>query len=400
MISESHFTKLHFEQAPTCLMIRPAQHNRVARTMHVLECEPEKFEIGSNNHVKLEPIFKLPLRDAKSFREKRDVINNKSKRPLRAVRLVSEKNNENKNKGKQRVYIACNPNYDKFNIVNSCNGFLCLRPPYKIIPLVICNPVTGEFIRLPPVTLNKARVTMVGHVGFGFHSKTNEYKVITIWRRRHEFKPLILEINTLGTLLWRTIEVDIHISFSYLRCPTCVNDTLHWIRHSNNEQTSILCFSFESERLQLFPSPPHVFGIRGNIRMGELRGFLSICDIFLHVVTLWLMNEYGIAESWTKVYNIDVSAFSLFNNHVWPRYECFPIKHFKDGAANAILLMIYNYTNYFIYYYEPEKNEIKAFQIQGTDSKCIEAISHIPSLISLKDVVKGDNIEVLNIHSR
>jgi hypothetical protein len=105
IISEPHFAKLHFEQAPTSLMIRTYDLNRVARTMHLLECEPEKFEIGSNSHVKLEAIFKLPLRDAKSFREKRDMIKNKSKRPLRAARLVSEKNNENNNKRKQGLIL-------------------------------------------------------------------------------------------------------------------------------------------------------------------------------------------------------------------------------------------------------------------------------------------------------
>ncbi|CAJ2675339.1 unnamed protein product [Trifolium pratense] len=257
IISEPHFTKLHFEQAPTSLIVRSGDKKKVARTMHLLECDPEKVGIGMHIRVKLEPIFKLPLRDAKSFREKRDVINNKSKRPLRAARLISEKNNENKNKGKQRHYIACNPDHNKFNIVNSCNGFLCLCHPYNNIPLVISNPVTGEFIKLP---LNKARVRMVAQAAFGFHSKTNEYKVINMWRRRHvrhELEPLILEIHTLGTLLWRNVEVDLQISISNLECPTCVNDALHWIRHDNG-QRSILCFSFESERLQPFPSPPRV----------------------------------------------------------------------------------------------------------------------------------------------
>jgi hypothetical protein len=132
--------------------------------------------------------------------------------------------------------------------------------------------------------------------------------------------------------------------------------------------------------------------------MGELRGFLYICDISLLDITLWVMNEYGIAESWTKVYNIDISAFSLFKNPFLEKYGlCFSIKHFKEGAANAILLS--NSYNCFIYY-EPEKNEFKVFQIHGTHSNSIEVISHIPSLISLKDVVKGGNIKVLNIRSR
>jgi hypothetical protein len=146
MISEPDFAKLHFEQAPlTSLMIRNGHINSEARTMHLLECDLEKFETGSNNnYMKLEPIIKLPLRTA---------------------RLVSEKNNENSNKCKQTFNIACNPFDDRFEVVNSCNGFLCLCIPLYNIPLVICNPVTGEFIRLPEATstlLNTARVRIYG----------------------------------------------------------------------------------------------------------------------------------------------------------------------------------------------------------------------------------------------
>jgi F-box interacting protein len=311
MISEPHFAKLHFEQASTSLIIRSGHRKRVARTMHLLECEPEMFEIGINIHVKLEPIFKLPLRDARSLREKR-------------------LNNHNI-KRKQKLNIACNPENDKFKVVNSCNGFLCLCHPDNNIPLVICNPITEEFIRLP-ATLNTARVRMDGQAAFGFHSKTNEYKVINIWRKRNKFKPLMLEIHTLGTMLWRNVEVDHEISIWKLECLTCVNDTLHWIRHDNGKR-SILCFSFESERFQSFPSPPYAFGnMRYESCMGELRGFLYIGDVSLHDVTLWVMNEYDIAESWTKVYNIDTSVVSF--HPFSERYGlCWPIKHFKEDAA-------------------------------------------------------------------
>jgi len=216
-----------------------------------------------------------------------------------------------------------------------------------------------------------------------------------------EFERLILEINTLGTPSWRNVEVDPQISFSSLKYPTCVNGALHWIRFEGL-QRSILVFCFESETLQSFPSPQmfanHNNGFLGNrhISMGELKGFLYICDsTFLSDVSMWVMNEYGIGESWTKIYNIDTS-FNPSETRVPRRYglSC-QIKHFEEGAA----ILLYHSCNCFIYY-EPEKYGFKVFRIHGSRSNFFEVIPHIPSLISLKDVLKDGNIEVLNIHSR
>ncbi|KAK2426917.1 F-box protein [Trifolium repens] len=390
LISEPHFTKLHFERSPSSLMIRTNDRRRVSRTLYLLDSEPEIFEIGSNNHIKLAPIFKLPLRDAKSFREK---IMNKPKRPLRAARLVLEKNDKNS----QMLNIDFKPYYDKFGVVNSCNGLLCLCCPFEGNPLVICNPVTGEFMRLPKAinTPNRLRLLEPVGFGFGFQPKTNEYKVIQMWKRMN------LEINTLGTPSWRNVKVDPQVSNSRLKYPTYLNGVIHWIRfEGRNRSRSILCLCLESERLQSFPSPPHVFrnhhriSRNERIRMGESRGLLYICDTSsFHDVTMWVMNEYGVGESWTKVYNIDTSISSLGrpNKHYG---LCWPLKHFEDGAS----MLLYHSCNCLIYY-EPEKYGCKVFRIHGTDSESFQIFPHTPSLISLKDAVKGDNIEVLSIYS-
>ncbi|RHN51700.1 putative F-box domain, NAC domain-containing protein [Medicago truncatula] len=286
MISEPHFAKLHFERSPISLMIRTRYYRRVSRTLYLLECDPKKFEIGSNNHVKLEPIFRLTLRgDVKSLRMKY-----KSKHP----------------------YIACNRDRDNFSIVNSCNGLLCLSQPTTGNPLVICNPFMGEFIRLPEantVRMPHDTVRVIGQeAGFGFYPTTNEYKVIHIWRRS------VIRVNS-------SSDVE-HV-----------------------------------ERLQSFPSPPVAFGshvqdqidkydfLPSNIHisMGELKGFLYICDSnSLKYVTMWVMNEYGIGESWTKVYHIN----TLYNPLAWRHPLYFPVKHFEEGAA---VLLHHSYDR-FTYY--------------------------------------------------
>jgi len=127
--------------------------------------------------------------------------------------------------------------------------------------------------------------------------------------------------------------------------------------------------------------------------MGELKGLLYICDsnCFSYYVTMWVMNEYGIGESWTKVYHID----TLTNPYPWRHALCLPVKHFEEGAA----VLLYHSLDC-LTYYDPDKYGVKDFRIHGSSSESFDVIPHIPSLISLKDVVKGENIEVLNIHSR
>jgi F-box interacting protein len=185
-----------------------------------------------------------------------------------------------------------------------------------------------EFIRLHEATTirmpnDTTYVINQEAAGFGFYPKTNEYKVINIWKKYArrvmcEYAceiehVVIVEIHTLGTPTWRDIEVDPQISSSYLMYPTCVNGVLHWIRFEERGG-SILCFCFERERFQSFPSTSFVFekhntevrGARRRISLGELKGCLYICDSnCFSYVTMWVMNEYGIGESWTQVYHID-----------------------------------------------------------------------------------------------
>ncbi|KAK7276796.1 hypothetical protein RIF29_17942 [Crotalaria pallida] len=116
LISDPRFAKLHFKRAPVSVMIRTNGPKRVSRALHLLEYEPEKFHRSNygddfcccdvdgmykpecNRHVKLEPKFKLPLRDAKLVLSKRDEI---------------------KSGGRKTNYIPCQPKDDKFAMGNS-----------------------------------------------------------------------------------------------------------------------------------------------------------------------------------------------------------------------------------------------------------------------------------------
>ncbi|KAF7831467.1 F-box protein interaction domain protein [Senna tora] len=390
IISDPHFAKLHFKNAPTDVVIRTNDKKRVSRTLHLLQFQPENFrgrsecicnnicEPNCQGHTKLEAKFKLPLRDAK---------------------MVLDKMLEAKTGGRKRSYIACKPRDDKFAVVNSCKGLLCLCDPMHRDPLVVCNPITGEFIRLPE-TRKILRGTCDS--GFGYHEKTREFKVIRVYdnyaqdpanAKKWLSNGRVAEMLTLGNGTWKSVGVG--IVPSDLRFPTSVNGALHWLcPFSAGTEKLIVRFSFELERFETFPCPLCQDNIHGvselrNISMGELEGRLYLCGIFDYDhINLWLMKKYGVRDSWTMVYNIDMMTAQR-----WPFGFYRPIKSFNNGAA----ILMYHSLNCLIYH-EHGGRGFNLFDVSGTQVK-FEAFAHIPSLIPLKVAVKGD-VEVHNVHSR
>ncbi|KAF7831468.1 F-box protein interaction domain protein [Senna tora] len=392
IISDPHFAKLHFKDAPADVMICTNDPKRVSRTLHLLEFQPKQF-IGRSNydngsrfcicdvfckpnckrHIKFEAKFKLPLWDAK---------------------MVLDKMLEAKNGGRKRSYIACKPRDDKFDVLNSCKGLLCLCGPMDRNPLVVCNPVTGEFIRLPEGSKIFREAI---DCGFGYHEKTREFKVIRVFNsfardpknaKNWLYNGRVAEMHTLGTGSWKN--VGIGTVPDRLEFPTSLNGALHWLPPFNyGYEELVVRFNFELERFEEFPCPVKNFGMtnRDNVSMGELNGCLYLCGIYDFCINLWLMKKYGVKDSWTKIYNIDMECSR------WPFGLYRPIKLFNKGSA----VLMYHSCNCLIYH-ERRRHGFNFLKVRGTEFK-FEAFAHIPSLISLKDAVKGD-VEVQNVHSR
>lgn len=290
------------------------------------------------------------------------------------------------------------PNIE-FDYVNSCNGLLCLCEPGTEDPIYVCNPILGEYITLPKV---KKDVSIVG-AGFGFSLETKEYKVVRVFQimgtdpiKREIHDHYEAEIYVLGTGSWRSLGKVPHTINVLMSFNTFVNGALHWHVSEHDTPDFIRAFDFGSEQFRVVPEPSLFFdqwekefvdsqAFIDSMHLGVLLGCLSICDFTeSDRVEIWVMNEYGIKESWTRNFVIENLPFERW--HGADNYD--PIMILDSGE----ILMLFNWSS--LITYDPKEEVFKYLSTYGVES-WFEAFAHIPSCISLREAAKGENLKVL-----
>lgn len=103
-------------------------------------------------------------------------LDTKLKIPLRNAEVMLQLHNVSDTKSCLRSKgCKVRPKEHKFQIINSCKGFVCLSEPSSNNPLVACNPVTGEYLNLPRAheSDNNIEKDMVS-CRFGLYDETNQ----------------------------------------------------------------------------------------------------------------------------------------------------------------------------------------------------------------------------------
>ncbi|KAH7862439.1 hypothetical protein Vadar_004787 [Vaccinium darrowii] len=414
IISDPQFAKLHFSKAEAFPLVRSLSPIHISRNLYLVEppehssgfdlrdCYDSDGDYSSDHHfqMKLETKLKIPLRNAEL-----------------AMKRESDVNVSSNSKGgvKRKRCIKLRPKEHKFNLVNSCNGFICLSEPSHNDPVVVCNPITGEFINLPILTpANERYSNFFSDCGLGFSPKTNQYKVIRMFNQqedvyervrdpitgRENYSRRVAEIHTLGTESWTRIGCAPSSSYGYkLEFPSYLNGTLHWLLMDYNISEYIASFNFDKEIFQPVPPPPLrrgmiSLGTMKNMSLGVLRNRLCIChyDFADFQIKIWVMKKYGVKESWTKVFRIDTTT----EEGRWPHGVYEPISYLRSGC----ILFFHRLASAVVYYQAKGRfSSLKFLKVRGVKCK-YEAIAYTPSFISLNDAVMGDNLAMLNIKSR
>ncbi|XP_022723214.1 F-box protein CPR30-like, partial [Durio zibethinus] len=188
-------------------------------------------------------------------------------------------------------------------ILGSCNGLLCISNIVE--DMAIWNPSTRKHRVLPSLGYCKGYV-----YGFGHDPITDDYKVVKIMQLggvdgkalESEVKVCSLKINR-----WRKIQ-DIPCVYSFpVADGVFATGALHWVLTQKvqlSEKNVIVALDLGAENFREVPQPEYKDKIF-QLNVGVLGGCLCAIANYDHVrVDLWVMKEYGVKESWTKLFSI------------------------------------------------------------------------------------------------
>jgi F-box interacting protein len=207
------------------------------------------------------------------------------------------------------------------NIVGSWNGLFCFafdHPGFRVYRL--WNPSIHKALSLPEPNFTVSSHGISEHFhGFGHDPSTNDVKLVRLaYPGRHFMKvPPLVEIYTLNTGCWRDIAAPAPSYIVNERCLSVfVNGASHWVAHTPPHERTfrnvIVAFDMGDEVFREIEVPNCFVGkLYLNMTVAVRDGLLCLVPFNEHEqeqsFSIWIMKEYGIGESWTKLFDIDIS---------------------------------------------------------------------------------------------
>lgn len=171
--------------------------------------------------------------------------------------------------------------------------------------------------------------------GFGYDSKTNYFKFVHVFHdeQRNQVFSQLYGISGTGYTknisTWRIYSIAPPQGFRYYfvkNSVVYVNGGLHWLGrswvHQDHDETSrnhILSFNVEDEVFREFDLPERVRQGYDNsvetlreVKVTEFKGMLCVFPRWFDLPYVWVMKEYGKAETWVPLVNIASSRICKF----------------------------------------------------------------------------------------
>ena len=196
------------------------------------------------------------------------------------------------------------------DIVGFCNGMFCLNGYYEDYVFYLWNPSIKMFKSISPL-LNKSDKERTCCLGFAYHSQNNDYKILRIVEK--SALSTEAQVYTLSTDSWRRFAIsfgsDHNIgSIDYIYGIPCLffNGALHALAFTKDHSYS-LCFDVNDETFQMIILPEHDCNFYGGkFSLAVFKGSLAMIGfsseyLDIDICYIWVMREYGVVDSWTKI---------------------------------------------------------------------------------------------------
>ncbi|KAK4479489.1 hypothetical protein RD792_015003 [Penstemon davidsonii] len=281
-----------------------------------------------------------------------------------------------------------NPLEDPGTSICLCNGLIlvCCSRLYKLWS--IWNPLTQELHELPPDSWSKIWMLDI-FSGFGYDTSADDYKVLKHIQYVDPVERIFKYVTcaySLKSNSWKRIEdFPFRIMQFGLDRSSGVffNGALHWIGNRCHEdiqtENLIVAFDVKTEYCRSYPMPSlQLDGLECPIlQLDELYGCLSL-SLYSDFkrFEIWLMNDYGVENSWTKLLSIEEQFLIRFRSRT-PR----TINYLN--SKGLILLQI----SKTLCLYDPGNNAMEEFGIPG-NLKLFSSQVFRPSLVRIKKGVK------------
>ncbi|CAJ2658501.1 unnamed protein product [Trifolium pratense] len=197
-------------------------------------------------------------------------------------------------------------------IIGSCHGIICFEINEHFV--FLWNRFISKFMKLPSLANPKQKICYTAY-GFGYvYDQFNDnysYKVVAVNYIEsdnnvsyYRYRPQ-LKVYTLGTNSWRMIQDFPYCIPLGLSSGRFISGTVNWLAYNNLFiSLVIVSFDLENEFYQEITLPDYEVVIRPQVTLVVLRDCLSIIAESNTYLDVWLMDEYGNTESWTKLFRI------------------------------------------------------------------------------------------------
>ncbi|CAK9171077.1 unnamed protein product [Ilex paraguariensis] len=210
-----------------------------------------------------------------------------------------------------------------FRIVGSCNGVLCLSDDYgdNAYGIILWNPSIRKYKSLPsPRVTKKTHGSYMFVLGFGFDSKSNDYKVVRVayvkGRNGRDLIPPEVELYALSSGSWRGFNAGAP-PYGIYGCTwsqAFVNGAVHWIGYdpcvAKGDCALVVSFDMSDEIFRGMLLPDSLVQCGWDLTVSVFGEMLSVYHYEYgsrkQFCSVWVMKEYGVIEAWTKLYSIDL----------------------------------------------------------------------------------------------